>query len=283
MKRNFLLSLILIFIIGFLFLFYYYFYSVSGKVSYLTIIDDDTRIETYTYWSKLSKETGVNITIAAVPNWINGNGPDGIKTMSLEQLKEMYNNGNDVVSHGFDTLTIQDNISNGDITKKQLLESKKWLIDNGFTRSNGYDYFVWPQGLSGSEDVKEKVKLEASKYYSFAVNAFTDDRYLKKGLFDAYDIPRATSDGQRSLRLIHWMRQAINDGGWMIVLSHSWHAKDYDDDNYDKWSSRYRYLIWYAKINNVQIVTLPEGMKLWCMENALNDQCKWLNAQSKNL
>ncbi|MGP8332869.1 hypothetical protein ACOS17_04660, partial [Serratia sp. CY43514] len=41
--------------------------------------------------------------------------------------------------------------------------------------------------------------------------------------------------------------------------------------------------LWYAKLNNVQIVTLPVGMKLWCQDNATNEQCQWLNAQSENL
>lgn len=49
----------------------------------------------------------------------------------------------------------------------------------------------------------------------------------------------------------------------MIVLSHSWHAEDIDHGDYDKWASRYRWLIKYAKYNNVQIVTLPQGMQLW--------------------
>ncbi|HAT4983677.1 TPA: hypothetical protein I9786_002055, partial [Serratia marcescens] len=132
-------------------------------------------------------------------------------------------------------------------------------------------------------ETQERAKKEVKKYYNFAINAFTKEKHLTPGDFDQYNIPRATSDGQRSLRLMKWMHDTIEDNGWMIVLSHAWHEKDYDNSDYQAWSSRYRDLINYARANNVQIVTLSEGLKLWCRDNTVNEQCKLLNYQSENL
>lgn len=283
MKKKIVCSILLALTAAAIYFVYSFIYASDERKVYLTIIDDDTRAETYKYWGRLSKETGVKITIAAVPNWINGNHPSGKDSMTISQLKEMYDDGNDIVSHGFNTLTVQEHLDTPDVIYEELHDSRQWLIDNGFVRNRGYDYFVWPQGLIGDEKIKSQAKKEVGKYYKFAVNAFTVKNHLVSKDFDAYDIPRATSDGQGKLKLIKWMHDTIKDGGWLILLSHSWHAEDYDNGSYDKWSARYRYLLWYAKLNNVQIVTLPVGMKLWCQDNATNEQCQWLNVQSENL
>lgn len=241
--------------------------NVTNKKAYLTFVDDDTRVETYTYWNRLANEMGVKITLAVVPNWVNGNYPPGKPAMTLTQLREMYDAGHDLVSHGYDTLTVQEHLDDPKVLYTQLHDARQWLIDNGFTRNQGYDTFVWPQGLSGDAGSQARAKEEVRKYYKFAINAFTKEKHLTPGHFDLYNIPRATSDGQRSLRLMKWMHDAIEDGGWMIVLSHSWHEKDYDNGDYQVWASRYRDLIKYARANDVEIITLSEGLKIWCNEN----------------
>lgn len=159
MKLARLAVLPIFFVMSVLSLYVYFFHAGDGSKAYLTIIDDDTRIETYTYWKRLSDETGVKITIAAVPNWVDGNGPAGKATMSLAQLKEMYDNGHDVVSHGFDTITIQEYLDEPDVIHQQLHNSRQWLIDNGMTRNKGFNYFVWPQGLTGDSKTQELANI----------------------------------------------------------------------------------------------------------------------------
>ncbi|HAT4981688.1 TPA: hypothetical protein I9786_000002 [Serratia marcescens] len=247
--------------------------------TYLTFIDDDTRAETYTYWNRLANEMGVKITLAVVPNWVNGNHPSGKATMTLPQLHEMYDAGHDMVSHGYNTLTIQEHLDEPDVLYTELHDARQWLIDNGFTRDHGYNNFVWPQGLTGDELTKIKAKSEVRKYYKYAVNAFTPQPQIPPGVFDSYDMYRAGSDGTTSDYLTGLLDQAIAVNGWMILLSHAWHATDIDGGSYETWSSRYRELINYARANNVEIVTLSQGLKI---RGNTESTGEWLNAPRCN-
>lgn len=249
------------------------------KKVYLTFIDDDTRAETYTYWGRLATEMGVKITLAVVPNWVNGNYPAGKTAMTLAQLREMYDAGHDLVSHGYDTLTIQDYLDNPSVLYTQLHDARQWLIDKGFTRDHGYNNFVWPQGLGGDDLKQSRAKSEVRKYYKYAVNAFTNATSIPRGVFDSYNMPRATGDGKTPAQLISMLDSAIANNGWMIVLSHAWHAVDQDGGDYDRWSPRYRDLINYARANNVEIVTLSQGLKV--KGNALSFG-EWLDAPRCN-
>ncbi|HGE8301162.1 TPA: hypothetical protein ACGD5C_001478 [Serratia marcescens] len=249
------------------------------KKTYLTFIDDDTRIETYTFWKRLADETGVKITLGTVPNWVNGNYPAGKPAMTLAQLREMYDDGHELASHGYDTLTIQDHLDEPDVLYEQLFGARQWLIDNGFIRNQGYDNFVWPQGLTGTNEIKARAKSEVRKYYKYAVNAFTPQPQIPPGVFDSYDMFRAGSDGQTSDYLKGLLNQAIAVNGWLILLSHAWHAIDLDDGSYDKWSARYRDLINYARENNVEIVTLSQGLKI---RGNVESTGEWLDAPRCN-
>lgn len=252
------------------------------KKTYLTFIDDDTRIETYTYWKRLADEMGVNITLSVVPDWVDGNYPEGKTAMNIGQLREMYNDGHNLVSHGFDSITVQENLDDPDALYKDLHDSQQWLIDNGFTRDEGYRCFVWPQGLSGDVLTQKRAKSEVRKYYRYAVNAFTKAYYLASGVFDSYDIPRVTGDTSSSEVLINAMKTAMANNGWLLVLTHAWHAVDQNHSNYDSWSSKYRDLINFARQSGVEIVTLSQGLKVKGNALSVGDwldapQCSYLN------
>lgn len=245
------------------------------RKTFLTFIDDDVRAETYTYWKRLADETGIKITLAVVPNWVKGNSPAGKAAMSLAQLREMYDDGHDLASHGYDTLTIQENLDKPDVLHTQLHDARQWMIENGFTRDSCYDNFVWPQGLSGDALTQRRAKSEVRKYYRYAVNAFSANKYIQPGVFDSYDMSRPMADGQTAAAITAWLDSAIARKGWMIVGSHAWHAVDQDGGNYDTWSARYRALIEHAKAKGVEIVTLSQGLKLRGNASSVGE---WLDA-----
>ena len=240
--------------------------SLIGKKATLVFVDDDSRIESYKNWLRLSKEENINITFAVIPEWINHGystttTPKGEEVMSIEQLKEIYDNGNDVVSHGWSSTTLNDLLSNKEKIDSELKNSKQWLIDNGFTRNDGDDIFVYPQGLKGTSEEQKIIQNKVSEYYEYGVNAFTEDKHFTLSNMDNLNIPRATGDRSDSWKLKLQLDECIRDEGVMVVLTHAWHINDIDNGSYDKWSERYRELIDYAKEQDVEITTLSNALK----------------------
>ena len=238
----------------------------TAKQPILVFVDDDTRVETYTFWHRLAQEKGIKISLGVVPEWIeNGSStttvPPGKAVMTKAQLKEMYDYGHDLLSHGYDTRSIKDFLSDAVALKHQLYDSKQWLIDNGFTRNNAYDYFVYPQGLSGTTQENLQTKAEVRKYYRYGINAFTSDKNVS-GVFDSFDIPRVTGDNQSATTLKTELDKIIVNKGMMIVLTHAWHSQDHDGGDYNTWADRYKQLIDYARLNNVSILPFSEAIKI---------------------
>lgn len=235
------------------------------KKPILVFIDDDVRKETYTFWHKLAQELGIKISLACIPEWIE-NGYSTTTTtpqqvMTFEQLKEMYDYGHDILAHGYDTRSIKDFLNNPTELNHQLYDCREWIKNKGFTRNGAYNYFVYPQGLSGTTDEQLKTKAEVRKYYQYGINAFNIEKNIS-GVFDSFNIPRVSSDGVSSATLKAELDKIIANKGMMIVLSHAWHSQDLDGGNYETWATRYRELVTYAKANNVEIMPFSEAIKI---------------------
>lgn len=225
-------------------------------VPILIFIDDDTTKYAYQNWRSLAREKGINISMACITGKI---GTDGY--MTLEQLKEMYSAGDEVLCHGKDSWTITPNHSDKENElKEQLYDSRQWIIDNGFIRNEGYNILVYPQGNTGTIDVQLRAKQIARRWFKYGVNAFSNE-FLKQGVFDSYNIPRITGDNQTSSYLTGKLDEVIGCNGIMVVLSHSAHMVDQDGGSYETWKQRYSDLIDYALANGVEIMTLGEAMK----------------------
>jgi len=84
--------------------------------------------------TKIANSFGIPVTLYVIPNLINTTN-----AMTLDQLRFFYAGGNDLgVHHENDLTALADN---GQVA---LMESRKWLMDNGFTRSA--DMLAWPMG-----------------------------------------------------------------------------------------------------------------------------------------
>ena len=236
------------------------------KKPVLVFIDDDIRKETYTFWHRLAQELGIKISLACIPEWIEEGQstttvPTGKEVMTMEELKEMYDYGHDILAHGYDTRSIKDFLNNPTELKHQLYDCREWIKNKGFTRNRAYNYFVYPQGLTGTTEEILKTKAEVRKYYQYGINAFTTEKNVS-GVFDSFNIPRVSSDGVTSETLKAELDKVIANKGMMIVLSHAWHSQDLDGDNYETWATRYRDLVSYARANKVEIMPFSEAIKI---------------------
>jgi peptidoglycan/xylan/chitin deacetylase (PgdA/CDA1 family) len=224
----------------------------------LTFIDDDVTTYSYDNWKVITQEKGINISFATVPNWLGKYIYAGHSGMTFDHLKELYDAGNELLSHGWDSLTVSDYVNEEATIQQELNGTRQWLIDNGFTRNEGYNYLVYPQGL-GSTNVA-KVKSTVKRFYKYGINV--TESIVPNGVFDSYNVARVTSDGMSFATLKSYMDQAIASNGWVIMLSHAHHMVDYDNNDFNTWAQRYRDVIDYARANNFRIMTFGEAIKL---------------------
>lgn len=129
----------------------------NGVISF---VFDDGAVSQYTEARKKMSQYGFPGTAYIIPDYIDTN----VDYMTLSQLRDLQNfNGWDVASHGTDNLT---EISTSS-AEKELLNTKTWLIRNGFTR--GVDHYAYPNGGWNEDTVLPLVR----KYFTSARTIFT--------------------------------------------------------------------------------------------------------------
>ncbi len=85
--------------------------------------------------AKIANSYRIPVTLYVIPNLVNVSA----NVMTLDQLQTLYAVGNDLAVHHEKDLTVMN-----DAGAAALGESRKWLIDHGFTRAQ--TMLAWPMG-----------------------------------------------------------------------------------------------------------------------------------------
>ena len=230
---------------------------ITEKFPVITFIDDDCKANFFNIWKPICDSKGLKITLACVPDWIE---KQSNAVMTLEQLKSLYNEGFDIISHTWSHDARIFKASASDLSKitdeeirQEYRKAKEWLKNNGF---GNVDNLAYPWGNFGGETLR--YKRIARHYYKNAVNASgsvnacpNDNIYLDRVFVN-------TSND------IATYKTAVDDlagtNNWLIFGTHS------NDSEINQ--AYLTELIEYIQSKNIPILTMKDALKY--KENALS-------------
>ncbi|SEQ54899.1 polysaccharide deacetylase family protein [Natrinema salaciae] len=145
---------------------------------YVMLSWDDGTLDYYETASPLHDEYGFSTVQAPVPRWVE-RGDDG--TMSVSQLKERQEAGDQIVVHGTHSPIAE--LDDADTIAERLSRDKQWYIDNGF---EGANYIVHPHNSFDKTSLKQAANYHYCGGFNQAGNVNTTSVYG----FDPLVLPR---------------------------------------------------------------------------------------------
>ena len=132
-------------------------------------IDDDSGQYVPSIWNPILSATGIRMGFACVTGLMSGEAqttqPE-YQQMSLTDLRNLYNAGNEVYSHSYSHPAFYE--SSGSVIETQCRLSKQWLDDNGFGRTS--DIIIYPGGL-GFGSANDAARNIVKQFYRYGVEA----------------------------------------------------------------------------------------------------------------
>ena len=218
-------------------------YNYDGGI--VVFIDDDGYKDFKTKLKPVFDSKGVKCTLGVITSKV---GLD-VDKMSVDELKELQNEGYEIVSH---SKSHSADIFNNALAREEdieleLKESQEWLKSNGF---NGYETLIYPYGCF-SEPLKYK-KI-AKKYYKQCVNSGVDDSNTSP-YDNMYMNRRFISNENYETVIKPIIDKAKIDKGILIFGTHSF------DPNLS--ISLMNEMIGYIQAIGMPVLTLGEAIKL---------------------
>src|SRR5699024_2733975 len=203
---------------------------------------DDGRKEDWTRFKPIFDSEGIVGNICLITDQVGNSS-----SMTIEQVKELKNNGWSVASH----LKTHPDLRNISLVQaeKELKGSQEFLKKHGLD----YDILVYPFG--GYND--ETLKL-TRKYYPYAIDIDRNFPNLPRDFRNIriYRTTGLSQPGGTLEKCKQYVDDAIEKGDWVIFEDHS-HYEFYDhQENLDL----LRELIQYVKYKGVEIVSYREGI-----------------------
>ena len=230
---------------------------ITEKFPVITFIDDDCKANFFNIWKPICDSKGLKITLACVPDWIEKQSNE---VMTLGQLKSLYKEGFDIISHTWSHDARIFKASASDLSKitdeeirQEYRKAKEWLKNNGF---GNVDNLAYPWGNFGGETLR--YKRIARHYYKNAVNASgsvnacpNDNIYLDRVFVN-------TSNDIATYKIA--VDNLVGTNNWLILGTHS------NDSEINQ--AYLTELIEYIQSKNIPILTMKDALKY--KENALS-------------
>lgn len=210
----------------------------TSEPAVISFIDDDCRSEVYTVLYPLIKKLNLPYTLACPPD--NLDDKDG-KYMTTEQLKEVYANGVNVVSHHRKEygMTEFDTIEDYREDTVACLEKLK----NMGIKVSGVAY---PNGL-----IKDEYMPVVKEFFKFG---FTTDRAINTLPYESSYIHRCEVFPQSEIYNIDDAKALVDsvseNGGWLVFMTHCW-FKTFSPDDLEE-------LVNYIRSKNIEIANVTE-------------------------
>lgn len=205
----------------------------KSEPAVISFIDDDCRSEVYSVLYPLIKKLDLPYTLACPPD--NLDDKDG-KYMTTEQLKEVYANGVNVISHHRKeyAMTEFDSIESYEKDTEICLEK----LNNMGIEANGVAY---PNGIV-NDDYMSVVK----KHFKLG---FTTDRAINTLPYESCYIHRCEVFPQSGIYNIDDAKSLVDsvaeNGGWLVFMTHCWY-KTFSPDDLEE-------LVNYIREKNIEI------------------------------
>lgn len=257
--------------------------EVSKNNSCVTIIFDDIPLWDYTKLFPILKEKNIKIGQACLTDWVgtvNKNTPFA----TWEQIKEMSDYGNEIISHG-----LRQDTKYTTMTDTQL--DTYFRVSKETLRSKGYysDLIVYTWG-----DSDTRIRKFARKYYKagFSIYGSEPIKHSNASAINTYDIARVGLNGEDSPQSIfppdtdslEYLKARVDyakaNNQWLVFMGHSFMFNDTTKDK----ATQFAQLIDYIKEVGLSIVTPSVGLEK--MGNVIDivaneDETKYYKLTSK--
>lgn len=221
--------------------------NAGNNTPIVTFISDDNKSDFLSIEKPIFDKYKIKSTLAVITDTVGSED-----SLTLEQLKQLQEEGFEVVSHSkthskniFKASEYDLNSVSDENILEEYKESSEWLKSNGF---KGFDVIVYPWGEFGNETYRY-IEL-ASKYYKYGINATP----YNKDYNDMY-INRLFLNKNNSIdKYKKAIDKIIENNGWLILGIHS---------NTEEMSSEYlEEIISYMQNKDIQILPFEEAVKL---------------------
>lgn len=228
-------------------------YKYQGAIC--TFIDDDTGKFIPDIWDSIIAEKNIKMGFACPTGIMCGDvSPSDVgleyTQISLEKLKQLYNDGHDVYSHSYSHPPFYSDSVTVNMIEEQCRKSKEWLENNGFNRCS--DIIVYPGGLGQSKLDKKNV---IRKYYKYGID--TVGNGANPDIVDNYCIYRINADTSTLDELKLAVDKAYTEGKWLVFMNHAYEL------NKDKINQvqKIKDLIDYINSKSIPILPFSEAEK----------------------
>lgn len=257
--------------------------SISKSKSCITIIFDDISIWDYTYLFPILKEKNIKIGQACLTDWV-GTTNNNTPFATWEQIKEMSNFGNEIISH-----SIRQDKHYTDMTDVELdyyfKTSKETLRSRGYTS----DLLAYTWGISD-----ERIRKYARKYYKagFAIFGSEGVKHSNGVTLNTYNIARVGLNGEDNPQAqfpndtdsLEYLKARVDyaktNNQWLVFMGHSFMFNDTSKNK----TQQFKDLIDYIRSVDIDIVIPSEGLER--MGNQIDlvaneDESKYFKLNSK--
>lgn len=226
----------------------------------ITFIDDDARPDFRTVWQPiLNANPDVKISIAVVKDWTLAGS-----ALPISELITLQNSGHDLLCHS--THHEASYLISPANAELDYPEAAQWMKENNM---NGYEYLVYPGGLS---NLGVSIKNVARKTFKYAVSTPTAGTFAIAPV-DNWCLPRIDGDVTTLANLKIAVDTAKTNGYWLIVMTHS-HVL------LSSGSTKMTDFIAYIKAQNVPIMKFTDAVKIKGNAVAIGE---YTNASDKKL
>ena len=209
-------------------------------------VDDDCNEAYFSTWKTILEDTGIRYGVACICGRVDN--PSYPATMTLEQIKDIYNAGNEVYSHSWLHPYFNDNSVTDETIIEECYKSKDWLFNNGFSR--GSDIIVYP---GGADFIKKSRFTTCHRFFKYGINAWGG---LNPEPGDPMNITRINADTATLEELKAQLDIARETNSLMVCMSHS-HVMNQDAEAQ---ISKFEALIDYINEKGVEILPLREAL-----------------------
>ena len=215
----------------------------------VTLLDDDCSREFLSIIKPELDKRGLKCSMAMITSKVGDSD-----TLSLEELKQLQNNGFDILCHS--------HTHSYDIYKSNILTQADSVIENdiklsqNFMRSNGFDLgaetLVYPFGNYTYEE-SLKIKSITKKYFTNCIDA--NGGIINKFPYDNGLIPRKIFEFKQASNL-DYAKQLIdeckNNNSWFILGTHAWSNVT---------QSMYGEMLDYLIASGITVMTFSQALK----------------------
>jgi Predicted xylanase/chitin deacetylase len=207
----------------------------------VTYIDDDADPIFKEIWQPILKEKGIKIGLAVIVNRVGKKN-----SLSLEELHNLQEEGNDIYSHGMNHLATYS--TEPEILDTEFKDSQQWMKDNGFL---GFNVLVYPGGILQKDELRKDV---AKKYYDYGIIASGG---YETDPIDNWAIKRINGDTSSYDEIKTAIDTIISKNSWLIIMDHAYELNKDRLNNINKINQT----IDYCKTKNVPIMPFSEAIK----------------------